>query len=58
MPKFYMIPKLIPINSPRKNPKTARITDVRPPPKILDSPSTQSHTPHLINWIAAQMNKR
>jgi hypothetical protein len=58
MPKFYMIPKLIPINSPRKMPETARTTVVRPPPKILDSPSTQSDTQHLINWIATQMNKR
>jgi hypothetical protein len=38
MPKFFMITKLIPINSPRKKPKTARITAVRPSPKILDSP--------------------
>ena len=58
MPKFYMIPKLIPINSPRKCPETTNTAAVRPPPKILDSPSTKSHTQHLINWIAAQMNKR
>jgi hypothetical protein len=53
-----MIHKLISINFSRKNQKLLELLLFIHHLKFWTAPSTQSHTQHLINWIAAQMNKR